>query len=165
MNKKTMVATLAVVTVLRLGVSGATSAFAQTTTQQNHMTSLVQKIASKFGLKEADVQSVFDEDHKALQAERQAQYETRLTQLVTDGKITEDQKKLLLAKHAELQSTREANRGSMQNMTNEQRKTKRDEERTALEAWAKQNGIDMQYLMLGRGMGHGGWGLGMKNSQ
>lgn len=65
----------------------------------------------------------------------------RLQKLVDDGKITADQKKLITDKQAEL-------------------KTKREAAKAELETWAKDNGIDAQYLHLegGRGMGmrHGG---------
>lgn len=117
---------------------------------------LIQKIAQKFGLKQADVQSVFDEHKKEMGTKREANYEARLTTLVTEGKITEAQKQLILAKHTELQSKREANRTAMQNMTAEQRKAAMEAHKTELESWAKQNNIDVKYLfggdMKGRGM-------------
>jgi hypothetical protein len=64
----------------------------------------------------------------------QTKYEERLTQDVTDGKITSEQKELILAKHKELEGA-------------------------TLEAWAKENGINSSYLMGGFGGGkHGGMG-------
>ncbi len=60
----------------------------------------------------------------------------RLQALVDKGTITADQKNKIEAKQAEL-------------------KTKREAERTALETWAKDNGIDLKYLMGGFGMGRG----------
>lgn len=118
--------------------------------------SLIQKIAQKFGLRQADVQSVFDEHKKEMDTKREANYETKLTKLVTDGKITEAQKQLILAKHKEFQTKKEANKNAMQNMTDEQRKTAMEAEKTKLENWAKQNNIDVKYLfggdMKGRGM-------------
>lgn len=121
--------------------------------------SLIQKIATKFGLKQADVEKVFDEHRSALQAKRDSHYEARLTQLVKEGKITDAQKQLILTKHKELESKREEKMESMKNMTPEQRKAAMDSEKTELENWAKQNNIDIKYL-FGGDMGK--WGMKMK---
>lgn len=156
MNKKT-IATMAVVAVLGMGVLGSSSAFAQTsTTDQNPMSSLVQSIATKFGLKEADVQAVFDAQREKHHEQMQADAEKKLTQYVTDGKITEAQKQLILQKREEMHEAREAKKQSYSSLTPEERKSQMEAKRTELEAWAKENGIDMQYLMLG-GRGHGGF--------
>lgn len=162
MNKKT-IATMAVVAVLGMGVLGSSSAFAQTTNDQNHMTSLVQSIATKFGLKEADVQAVFDAEKEKHHAQMLANVEKKLAQLVTDGKITEAQKQLILQKREEMQKAREAKKETKSSLTPEERKSQMEAKKTELEAWAKENGIAMQYLMLG-GRGHGGFkGMGPQN--
>jgi hypothetical protein len=123
-------------TAVTLGVVGLSSiASAQTSTSG---TSLIDKIATKFNLKKADVQAVFDADRTERQAERLAENSTRLQSLVDKGTITADQKTKIEAKQKELQ-------------------TKRDAERTELEKWATDNGIDAKYLM-GGGMGRGGKG-------
>src|SRR5690349_14401657 len=70
-------------------------------------TTLVQKIAQKFGLKESDVQTVFDEVRSEKQTEMQARFEEKLTQAVKDGKITEAQKTAIIAKHKEMQQKHE----------------------------------------------------------
>ena len=88
---------------------------------------LVAKIAEKFNLNQGDVQAVFDEEHAARQAERQAQISDHLQSLVDDGTITTDQKSAIEAKQAEL-------------------KTQRESDRSELEAWASDNGIDLKYL-------------------
>jgi len=119
---------------------------------------LVQKIAQKFGLKEADVQSVFDEVQKDRQTQMQTKYEDKLTQDVKDGKITEAQKQLILTKHKEIQNKRSADKTDWKNLTPDQRKAKMDQEKTDLENWAKQNGIDISYVWGGRGM-MGGKGM------
>jgi hypothetical protein len=123
-------------TAVTLGVVGLSSiASAQTSTSG---TSLIDKIATKFNLKKADVQAVFDADRTEKEAERLAENSTRLQSLVDKGTITADQKTKIEAKQKELQ-------------------TKRDAERTELEKWATDNGIDAKYLM-GGGMGRGGKG-------
>ncbi len=123
----TMAVTLGVV-----GLAGIASA--QTSTSN---TSLVDKIATKFSLKKADVQAVFDEQKTERQAEHKAEVSERLQDLVDDGKITAEQKTKIEAKQAEHQAAREA-------------------ERTELEKWATDNGIELRYLMGGRGHGMSG---------
>ncbi len=132
----------------------------------NPFQTLVQKIAEKFGLKKEDVQTVFDQDRKDRQAEHEKEYINRLEQLAAEKKITEAQKKLILEKHKELSAKRQSQMQNMQGKTSDERKAlmqqkkaERETERTELENWAKQNGIDIQYLMGGMGR-HGGPGRG-----
>ena len=119
-----------------LGIVGLGSfASAQTSTSNS---SIVDKIATKFGLNKTEVQAVFDAEKSEKQGERRAEAGARLQQLVTDGKITAEQKTKIEAKQAEL-------------------KTKRQEAKTALDTWATENGIDAKYLI---GFGKGGHGRG-----
>lgn len=173
MNKKILI-TAILVSVLGIGIFSSTKVLAQNILNgQNPMSSLVQKIADKFGLKKEDVQAVFDQDRaehqvemEAKRAERQAEMETKykaqLDQDVKDGKITEAQKELILAKRKELEASRQAEMQNMQGKTAEERKaameakkTEMEKKRKELEDWAKQNGIDLKYLMGGFGR-HGG---------
>ncbi len=108
---------------------------------RNSMQSIVQKIADRFGLKKEDVQAVFDQERQDRQAEKEARYMSYLDQLVKDGKITEEQKQLIIQKHKEI----EANRIT---------------ERKTLEDWASKNGIDIRYLMGGFGGHLRWWGKG-----
>lgn len=164
MNKKKVIATALVATVLGSGLFAAKTAFAAETASTNPMSSLVQQIATKFGLKTEDVQAVFDQNRSEMQAKMEADYETKLTQNVTDGKITAAQKQLIIAKRKELESNRKSNMESMKTMTQEQRKVARDAEKTALDTWAAQNNIDAKYLMF-RGRGGHGRGLGGRDGQ
>ena len=156
--KKQLAITALVITIAGAGLFTSTKVFAQSTTGTNPMSSMVQKIADKFGLNKNDVQAVFDQERTERQAEMQAKYETQLTQYVKDGKITEAQKQLILTKHKEIQANRTSEMQSMQGKTQAERKTAMDAKRTELETWATQNGIDVKYLMGGMGMkGHGGF--------
>jgi len=154
---------LFVLTIAGMGVFTATRVVAEDATNgQNRMQSLVQIIAEKFGLKQADVQAVFDQDKTDRQAKREKDYLSRLDQLVIDKKITEAQKQLIILKNKELQDKRQAEFQSLQGKTAEERKTlmakKRTEmqtERTELQTWATKNGIDIKYLMGGFGSGRG----------
>jgi hypothetical protein len=137
-------------------VLGATQTYAQT--QSSGHSSLIQKIAQKFGLKETDVQAVFDEDRSEHQAEKQTMFDAKLTQAVTDGKITEAQKQLILTKRIELEKSRQTEFESFKDKTPEERKALMEKHRQEIQDWAKQNNIDIKYLM-GFGMrGHGPMG-------
>lgn len=83
--------------------------------------SVIQKLVQKFGLKESDVQTVFDEARQERQSQVQAKFEERLNQWVKDGKLTESQKQAILAKHKELQEKKQNELQNWQNMTPEQR--------------------------------------------
>lgn len=124
-----------------LGVS--TRAFAE---DSNGQDTLVQKIAQKFQIDQAEVQAVFDEEHKARETEMEARHEAYLKQLVSEGKITEAQKQLLLQKHEEMRAQR-PNREAMKSLSSDERKAQMDTKRQELDTWAKQNGIDPDYLM------------------
>lgn len=130
--KKSLLVTGAVATVGLASLTGIGAVSAATTGTGGD--SLVSKIAQKFNLKESDVQAVFDEAKTEREAKHQAALSDHLQQLVDDGKITANQKTLIENKVTELQKARE-------------------DERTALEAWAKEKGIDVKYVMMG---GHGG---------
>lgn len=170
MNKKILL-TVAAISIIGVGLLTSKTVFAQNIDNgQNPMSSLVAKIADKFGLKKEDVQAVFDQDRTEHQAEmektrvaRQAEMETKfeeqLSQDVTDKKITEAQKEFILAKRKELEANRQAKMESMKNLTDDERKTAMEKERAELETWAKENSIDLKYLMGGFGMrGYGGPG-------
>ncbi len=142
-----MLVTVAAVSILSGGLVMASNASAESSSNQDHMASLVQKIADKFNLNKSDVQAVFDQERQEMQAEVQAKYEEKLTQLVKDGKITEQQKQLLLAKHKELESEMASNKDKFKDLTPAEIKSQMEAKRTELEAWAKANGIDLKYLM------------------
>jgi hypothetical protein len=144
--KKTLL-TVAVVSVLSGGLVVATNAFAQTAPPgQKTESSLVQQIAKKFNLNTSDVQEVFDQHRQERQANMESRYEDYLTKLVTSGKITEEQKQLLLTKHKELASQMQRNKEKFKTMTSEERKAQGDAMKTELENWAKENNLDVQYL-------------------
>lgn len=130
--------------------------------QAGGTSTIVQKIAQKFGVPQADVQAVFDADRQEHMQQMQAHAEQRLTDLVTAGKITQAQKDLIVAKQKELAANRQATMEALKDKTPAERRAAMEKERADLEAWAKTNGIDLQYLMMGHGMaGHGGHRGGM----
>lgn len=131
---------------------GAVSVSAQTS---NPTSDIVTKIAQKFGLKEGDVQTVFDEVRTQHFAQNQTRFNEYLAQAVKDGKLTEAQKQVILDKHKDLFEKKPINREAFQSMTPEQRKAAKEKAHADLKAWADANGIDMQYLF--GGIGHHGF--------
>lgn len=147
-----------IISVLGLTIAGATlldtpHVFAQSNGGQ--LPSLVQMIATKFGLNPTDVQTVFDDYKTQRQSQMETSYEAMLSQAVKDGKISQAQMQLILAKHKELQADRSANISNWKNETPDQRKASMQTQKQALQTWATQNGIDIKYLFGGFGMrGH-----------
>jgi hypothetical protein len=156
------------VTLASLTGVGVVSAATSTSTTSDGQSSLIAKIATKFGLKESDVKAVFDQNRTDQQAARQAQADKELTQLVTDGKITADQKTLIQGKAKEVQAARQADHTANASKTPAERKAAMDAEKTALDQWAKDNGISTDYLKYVEGFGghggRGGFGHGMPPS-
>lgn len=147
----------AVALCMALGV-GVQSIYASENVQSS---SLITKIAQKFNLSEDDVKAVFESNRQEHEQEKHQNYEAMLTEAVTQGKITEAQKQLIIAKNAEIKTVRDTTMDHHKDLTQEERQTQMTEhhaqmekDRDALEAWAKENGIDMKYLMMGGG-GHG----------
>lgn len=157
MNKKIFLPAIAAA-VMGAGLMGGNYAFAQGTQDQ---TTLVQQIADKFGLKSSDVQAVFDNFREQEKEQNQTNYENYLSGLVSQGKITDAQKTLLLNKHKELQAEKGQEFATLKSMTPEQRQDQRKSHRQNLQDWAKQNNIPIQYLFGGMGMGIGKHGMGM----
>jgi hypothetical protein len=157
MTKKTIL-TVAIVSVLCGGLIVATSAFAQTTSNsQNSVPSLVQEIADKFHLNTNDVQSVFTLHRQEMMTNREANYENYLKNLVSTGKINDEQEQLILNKHKELIKQMQSNLKNFKSMTPAQRRAQMQSSMQDLQNWAKQNNISLQYLRpFGSGMGRFG---------
>ncbi len=149
--------TLLIVTALTVAfiVVGTTSTYAYGFGGVD-MTTLVERIATKFGLKTSEVQSVFDGHRAERQREMQDRFSERLDEMVSAGKITKEQKALIIAKHTELQSQRGKDIDTWRDLTPQERRAQMQKRRDELEAWAKEHGIDVSSVFLfGRGMGRG----------
>jgi len=178
-----MVATAVLIfTVACAGVGAAYAA--ESGGKSNPMGDLVAAISQKFNLPQAEVQKVFDEQRTRMQtlheknrqqnqAERRQEFESRLSALVSSGKLTQVQADAIKARESELRTWREAQMAALENKTGQDRKTAmealREAQKTKMEElkqWAKSNGIDQNYLPLcgmvteGRGIGRRGGGFG-----
>lgn len=123
------------------GITASALAATNTTpTNNGPQSSLVQKIADTFHLNKADVQKVFDDNRQQHQQDRQQKIKDRLDQAVKDGKITQDQETKLLDELQTLQN-------QIKNENTADRRANRQQLRTQLEQWAKDNGIDLSQIM------------------
>ncbi|HCU70569.1 MAG TPA: hypothetical protein DIC35_02300 [Candidatus Moranbacteria bacterium] len=157
-NRRYFIPSLVLLAAMGAGIYGVSDAGAQVGENQ---ASIIEKIAAKFNLSKDEVQKVFDEDRTERQKLMQENFEKKLDEAVSKGELTEDKKKLILAKKAELRKEAESRRESMQQnrknlnaMTEQERKAFMEERqaemkkhREEMEAWAKENGIDVRYLM------------------
>jgi hypothetical protein len=156
---KSLITLIAAVAFISTSMVGTSSVFARESDVQNDpMHTLVQKLAQKFKVDESEIQTVFDQVHEQKRSEMQKKFEDRLSQLVTEGKITEAQKQLLLSKQKELQQMRT----TMLDMTPEERKVQKQQLQTELKEWAEQNDIDLHYLMPFGWHKGGGFGKHMR---
>lgn len=159
MKSKIVIPVLALVVTSSLLITTPTTVHAQTTNNNNSFSELVQMIAQKFNLDQAQVQGVFDQYKTQHQIKKIDNWNSKLDQDIKDGKITQAQKQLIISKRQELQN----NRPDFKNLTSDQKKAAVKQQKTDLENWAKQNNIDIKYL-IGRNMRSGrgmrmGWGM------
>lgn len=132
---------------------------AKSTPIQDRTNGLVQAIATKFNLSQADVQKVFDEQRSKEQAEMQAKQEQRfadrLAQAVKDGKLTQAQADLVTAKHAEVLAFMK----SMEGKTPDERQAAMKSQAESLKQWATDNKIPETFMTRGFGKGPGPGGM------
>ena len=125
--------------LLFTGVVGAGLIKAEET---NNYPPIVQKLVERFGLNEDEVKAVFDEARQERHQERLAHFEEGLNQAVADGKITQEQKELILAKKEEMRAKHE----EMRSLSWEERRTAMEQQKEEMKTWAEENGIDSTQL-------------------
>ena len=150
MNKKYFL--YAIIPALVLASIGGVAVYAQNATGNNSMQDLVAKIAQRFNLNQNDVQAVFDEQKTEMHANMQTKFAEKLSQAVTDGKITQAEADAITAKREELQVKRP-------NMANGEKPSKElmQAHQTELKQWVTDNNIPIEYVM-----GFGGGKMGAK---
>jgi hypothetical protein len=136
--KKQLLVAGAIASVGAAGLAGNQLAMAKSNPQSNP---LAAKIAQKFNLNQSDVQDVFDEERQAMETKHEARIEQKLSQAVTDGKLTADQKSTIIAKLKAMNTEMVANHETMKYKTSIERKAQREAKRTELQQWAKDNNI------------------------
>ncbi len=160
MKKNLMIAaTVATIGLSGLGAAGLASAATDSSSRTSGNSSLVDKLVAKFGLKKADVQAVFDAERTEREAARTQKIADKLAAGVTAGTITQAQSDAITAKVKELQATHDTNRDKFKDMTNAERKTAMEAERTAMKTWITENDIPDEFArLLRKGGMHGGPG-------
>jgi Skp family chaperone for outer membrane proteins len=150
--KRKIIYSLGGLTLSLVFLFATVSAHAQDATPTTKTPSLIQELVNKFGLNFNDVKALFDAHKQEKKSQMETNFTTKLDQLVKDGKITDAQKQLILQKRQEI----ETNRQNWKNLNGQARRDAMQKERTDLENWAKQNNIDLKYV-LGHMRGIRGW--------
>ncbi len=119
--------------------------------------SLIQKLADTFHLDKTKVQAVFDQDQADRPKNRQTSYESRLTQAVTNGKLTSAQKDAILLEHNALVAKLDAAR----DQTAPARRAAMAAVWQEAKTWAANHDIEARWLMIERPHLRGGHGPGM----
>lgn len=157
LSRKLLVPVFAVVVAGSTLFGVSTIVHAQTGT--NMFSGLAQALATKFNLKETDVQSALtaymQQQKGNWQQNMQQRQKQRLDTLVSQGKITSGQETAILNELTTLQ--KQYSPSSFQGMTQTQRQQAMQNEKNAITTWANSQGINPTYVMP-FGMGHrGGW--------
>lgn len=142
-----------------LATAGIANAETSSSSSDNPMSSLVDKIASTFNLDKSKVQEAFDSERTERETQHEQQRAEKLQALVDAGTITKAQKTAIETKLKEMKAERETNKDSLKDLSEDERKAKMDEKREALDTWAEEQGIDLSKLhgvFGGPGGGHGG---------
>lgn len=149
--KKQLLTLTALVAVLASGVT-LVSAKAVQAQDSSSLTNIVQRIAQRFNLNEQDVQNVFDEMHNEHQTAMKEEAQTRLTEAVKNGTISQEQKNAILNKIEEMRAEK-PDVASLKNMTPEQRRQTMQEKRSEMESWAQEQGLSLEtfHELVGQG--------------
>lgn len=89
--KQSLLIGAGVVTIGASGLGLGATSFALSSSGEDPQQSLIDKLVSKFNLKESEVEQVFDEMHAAREKEMKTQRESSLKSALEDGKITQTQ--------------------------------------------------------------------------
>jgi heat shock protein HspQ len=122
---------------------------------------IVQRIADEFNLNVSEVEEVFDDERDERRAEMYALFAERLNDAVSEGKLTEDQRDVILEHHEDMQNQME----SLTGLTHDERKQKIREIHEEFRLWVESEGIDvssfgqMDKEGFRKGM-HGGYMIG-----
>lgn len=127
-------------------------------TTQSEFSPLIQKIMEKFSLNKDEVTTVMNEYREEHHNQMEARFQERLSSLVADGKLTNEQKTQLEAKHEEM----EANHQELRSITGPEKREAMQAYHEEIQTWAEANGIDFDQIMpMGGGLGKGGMHRGM----
>ena len=112
----------------------------------------VAEFAERFELEESEVQAYFDEKHEARQQERETARAEHMAGLVEAGTLPQEQADALSAKHEELRAAVQSLKES--DASREEMKSQMEENRDAMQAWAEEQGINLDDVRPEKGEGH-----------
>lgn len=169
-NKVSKKVSLTVMGLATLGILGAGSLRASALSSSSSQDGLATRLATKFGLNKDDVskeiKSYREEEHTKHEAEMKTKLSEALQKKVDDGTITTTQKTALEAKLEEKQKAREAemkaNKEAGTRPSEAEVKAKRDAQKKEMDAWLKEQGINVSLkdlLPAPNGDGHGPRGM------
>ncbi len=156
MDKKIKLLTVALATVVGLGLLGAKAVRAN---EEGKYPPIVYKLVERFNLNEGEVIEVFDEARGEHREQMQEMFQGKFDEAVESGKITAEQKEAILEKHEEMRIEKE----DFFNLSPEEKREVMQEKHGEMEAWAQENGLEVSdFFGLGgqkggmkRGMGKG----------
>lgn len=159
MKKNIFISSVVMTGLLAVGSLGVIPVRAQSQNQSQ----IVQRLASRFNLNVDEVQEVFEEERAAHHALMLESFEEKLNEAVAGGKITADQKQMILDKHEEMYAKMDEIRSL--NLSPEEMRAKMDQYRSELRAWAESENIDVPLFPFGKGekRGHKGQMMGFLN--
>ena len=125
---------------------------AATSTITSPTNKIITAIAEKFHLSTTEVQKVFEEQRALKEAEHKAEFTAKISQAVTDGKITEAQAHLITTKATELKSLKTNIKAGTQSQMHTAMKAQHEE----LKQWALDNKIPANLFQFkgGKEKGH-----------
>lgn len=140
MKNKLMKPTAFILGVVMLSLLSVSLASAQS--ESVKYLPIVEKIAQKFNLSKDEVQAVFDEERDSHHAELQARFSGRLDDLVSAGKISEEEKNAILKKHEEMHNRML----ELKDMEPEERREKMKNMHEDFKTWAEEQDIELPML-------------------
>ena len=142
-KRKIIIPTLLLTGALAVGTIGITRANAEDTTTY---LPIVERLAERFGLNIDEVETVFEEERAEHHAEMLQSFEDRLTEAVTNGKITEVQKQAILEKHEEMAAKMEELRS--QNLSGNEMHKQMRAFHEEFKSWAEDQGIEFPFMIF-----------------
>ncbi len=138
--KSKFLAALVIGTLSVASVGGVVSA-----TSRNSEDDIAQRLATKFNLNKDDVSAELNsyrqERDAAKESKMKQKLEESLQKKVDEGKLTSEQKSALISKLEELRQKQKESRENSTDISEEDRKTEREAEKSELDAWAEEQGI------------------------
>ncbi len=147
-KKNIIIPALTIATVVGIGVYG----IGKVSADEDKQISIAEKIAEKFNLNKDYVQEVIDNDREEMRERQHLKLEERLSELVSKGELTQDQKETYLEKLSTMRSERDNGK----DLSREERQAERENHRAEMEKWAEENGLNLENLNIGAGFGKGG---------